>query len=282
MNHHDHSRDRRRAAGRRRSERRAAARPRPTSPRPPDPAFVRQGVRHQPRDATCPGSCRTRAGRGRGPAAAGCRRRLPGLGHGGRGGGRLAVLPASPRRGSRRPGAGLLRAASAESAMIAAGEAGPALTPRPRPAAAGPAPALAGRRRTVGTKAGERRRVALPDGSVLYVNQNTTVKLDAGAGWSSAAGEVFVEVAPRTRSRTAASSSRRPAARCRPGDQVRASRPTRPGPASSSRRARSRSAACTTTKAASRRAAAGRPGQPGTTGRRRARGPRTSSTGRAT
>ncbi|HEX5273241.1 MAG TPA: VIT domain-containing protein, partial [Gemmataceae bacterium] len=69
------------------------------------------------------------------------------------------------------------------------------LTPRPRPQSP-EAPRLA-----VGdsleTKAGERRRVALPDGSVLYLNENTTVKLAAERRVTLSAGEVFVEVAPR-------------------------------------------------------------------------------------
>src|SRR5439155_10063741 len=41
-----------------------------------------------------------------------------------------------------------------------------------------------------------RRRIAMPDGSVLYVNQNTTVNLDAPRHVVLSRGEVFVEVVP--------------------------------------------------------------------------------------
>jgi len=68
------------------------------------------------------------------------------------------------------------------------------LTPRPRPAVP-PAPVLA-LGGSIQTKAGERRRLALPDGSVLYVNQDTTVKLDQERHLTLIAGEVFVEVRP--------------------------------------------------------------------------------------
>src|SRR5438309_9437161 len=68
------------------------------------------------------------------------------------------------------------------------------LTSRPRPAAA-PVTALA-----VGeelrTEAGQRRRVRLPDGSILYVNHDTTLKLNAPRRLALTAGELFVEVAP--------------------------------------------------------------------------------------
>jgi len=46
------------------------------------------------------------------------------------------------------------------------------------------------------TGANERQRVALPDGSVVYLNQNTRVRLDADRQLQVEAGEVFVEVAP--------------------------------------------------------------------------------------
>ena len=46
------------------------------------------------------------------------------------------------------------------------------------------------------TKAGQRRRVGLPDGSILYLNGNTAVTLDAARHVTLARGEVFVEVTP--------------------------------------------------------------------------------------
>jgi thioredoxin-like negative regulator of GroEL len=69
------------------------------------------------------------------------------------------------------------------------------LTPRKRPEVQAPGKAMVGE--VIRTKAGERRRTVLPDGSVLYVNQNTTVALDANRRVKLEAGEVFVEVAPR-------------------------------------------------------------------------------------
>ncbi len=51
---------------------------------------------------------------------------------------------------------------------------------------------------TLTTQAGERRRVLLPDGSVLFVNQQTNLHLDADRHITLHRGEVFVEVAPRT------------------------------------------------------------------------------------
>jgi ferric-dicitrate binding protein FerR (iron transport regulator)/tetratricopeptide (TPR) repeat protein len=50
---------------------------------------------------------------------------------------------------------------------------------------------------TLATRAGERRRVLLSDGSVLFVNQNTRLHLDADRRVTLHQGEVFVEVAPR-------------------------------------------------------------------------------------
>jgi tetratricopeptide (TPR) repeat protein len=69
------------------------------------------------------------------------------------------------------------------------------LTPRPRPDA--PAVAQLAVGQSLRTAAGERRRVGLPDGSIVYLNQKTEVKLDAERRLTLAAGEVFVEVAPR-------------------------------------------------------------------------------------
>lgn len=48
------------------------------------------------------------------------------------------------------------------------------------------------------TRAGERRRVSLPDSSVLYIDQNTHVHLESEWQATVSAGTVFVEVAPRT------------------------------------------------------------------------------------
>jgi hypothetical protein len=69
------------------------------------------------------------------------------------------------------------------------------LTPRRRPAA--PAAEALAVGQTIETGPKERRRVTLPDGSALYLNSKTTVKLEDERLVSLAAGEVFVEVAPR-------------------------------------------------------------------------------------
>jgi len=69
------------------------------------------------------------------------------------------------------------------------------LTPRERPAAPEGAKLAVGD--TLRTQAGERRRVVLPDGSVVYLNQKTEVKLEAERRLTLSAGEVYVEVAPR-------------------------------------------------------------------------------------
>lgn len=76
-------------------------------------------------------------------------------------------------------------------------------TPKARP----PAPVVA--RVVVGemivTQVGQRRLVQLPDGSTLYVNQSTTVKLSADRLLTLEEGEVFVEVSPRSPDSDAAS-----------------------------------------------------------------------------
>ncbi len=69
------------------------------------------------------------------------------------------------------------------------------LTPRHRSASPAAKPLAIGE--SIQTQAGQRHRVTLPDGSVLYVNQNTTAKLDAARHLTLSSGEVFVEVAPR-------------------------------------------------------------------------------------
>src|SRR5262249_53553510 len=49
---------------------------------------------------------------------------------------------------------------------------------------------------TLQTPAGQRRRVALPDGSVLYVNQNTTVSVQSDRELRVESGEIFLEQKP--------------------------------------------------------------------------------------
>ncbi len=69
------------------------------------------------------------------------------------------------------------------------------LTPRPRPEIP-PTPKLAVGE-SVETKAGEKRRLALPDGSILYVNEKTKVSLDADRHMALTTGTVYVEASPR-------------------------------------------------------------------------------------
>src|SRR5438876_4749076 len=78
--------------------------------------------------------------------------------------------------GARQPEAVQDRPRLAEARDFVQADSVKGLTPRPRPAAREMNALALGQ--SAETKAGERRRVALPDGSVLYVNQNTTVKLD--------------------------------------------------------------------------------------------------------
>ena len=47
------------------------------------------------------------------------------------------------------------------------------------------------------TKERERRRLSLPDGSILFMNENTTAKVESLRRLNVAAGEVFVEVCPK-------------------------------------------------------------------------------------
>lgn len=47
------------------------------------------------------------------------------------------------------------------------------------------------------TAAAERRRITLDDGSVLYLNQNTTISVEGNRKVSVKSGEVYVEVSPR-------------------------------------------------------------------------------------
>ena len=71
-----------------------------------------------------------------------------------------------------------------------------ALTSRPRPAL--PAVKLVEPGTEVRTGIGERRRLALRDGSVLYVNENTVAKLNGPYTLALTAGEVYLEVAAAT------------------------------------------------------------------------------------
>jgi ferric-dicitrate binding protein FerR (iron transport regulator) len=70
------------------------------------------------------------------------------------------------------------------------------LTPRPRQPA--PPPSVAAIGDSLETTAGQRRRVQLPDGSVLYLNQRTTVAVASERHLILKSGEVFIEVAPRS------------------------------------------------------------------------------------
>jgi ferric-dicitrate binding protein FerR (iron transport regulator) len=70
------------------------------------------------------------------------------------------------------------------------------LTARPRPAAAPADPLAVGN--SIQTGVGERRRVTLPDGSILYINANTTAQLDTDRHLILSSGEVFLDVAPRS------------------------------------------------------------------------------------
>src|SRR5262249_25603473 len=71
------------------------------------------------------------------------------------------------------------------------------LTARPRPSGRAIQPLAAGDE--IRTETGQRRHFRLPDGSSLYVNQNTALKLDTASHLSLVAGEVVVEGAPTSR-----------------------------------------------------------------------------------
>ena len=71
------------------------------------------------------------------------------------------------------------------------------LTARPRPEASGEAPKPATIGETLKTAAGQRRRATLGDGSVLYLNENTEVKVETQRRVALLSGELYVEVAPR-------------------------------------------------------------------------------------
>ena len=69
------------------------------------------------------------------------------------------------------------------------------LTSRARPAAPAVTPLAVGD--VLRTGPGQRRRVALPGGSVLFVDQNSEVQLETANRLRQRAGEIFVEVGPR-------------------------------------------------------------------------------------
>ncbi len=73
-------------------------------------------------------------------------------------------------------------------------------TARPRPVTPAVPVLLPGQ--SLATNAKERRRVQLPDGSALYLNENTAVRCDAERKITLKRGEVFVEVEPRPSSNT--------------------------------------------------------------------------------
>src|SRR5262245_35384802 len=96
------------------------------------------------------------------------------------------LSPRSAPAAARPPARALSVAAALLVLALAQGANGPAaavenvsdrLTSRPRPAAPAAKPAAVGDE--VHTAAGQRRRLVLPDGSALYVNEQTTVKLTA-------------------------------------------------------------------------------------------------------
>ncbi len=69
------------------------------------------------------------------------------------------------------------------------------LTPRPRPAA--PATELLAIGAELHTEAGQRRRVMLADDSILFLNENTHVSVEAERQIALRTGEIYVEVSPR-------------------------------------------------------------------------------------
>src|SRR5436190_23556549 len=73
-------------------------------------------------------------------------------------------------------GVGLLALAQALDQPAIRAEDGPErLTSRPRPTLPAVKPIAVGEE--IQTGAGQRRRIVLPEGAVLYLNQNTTIKL---------------------------------------------------------------------------------------------------------
>src|SRR5262245_62018122 len=73
------------------------------------------------------------------------------------------------------------------------------LTPRAKGEA--PKAQMLGVGENLRTELGQRKRVNLPDGSILFVNAETSLKVDGPRHVSLERGEVYVEVAPRTEER---------------------------------------------------------------------------------
>jgi ferric-dicitrate binding protein FerR (iron transport regulator)/tetratricopeptide (TPR) repeat protein len=109
----------------------------------------------------------------------------------------LALLESPPRGDGRREAPETVELAPAADGAPWAGTATQGLTASPRP----PSPAVA--TATVGadltTKPGERKLVKLADGSALYLNSDTRIRYLAEREVKLVRGEVYVEVAPRTR-----------------------------------------------------------------------------------
>jgi hypothetical protein len=88
----------------------------------------------------------------------------------------------------------LALAASLLMAAARAGESADRLTSKPRPAPTPDTKLAIGT--AIETENGQRRRVTLPDGAVLFVNENTLVRLDEARHLKLSRGEVYVETTP--------------------------------------------------------------------------------------
>ncbi len=78
--------------------------------------------------------------------------------------------------------------------LLSGADSGERLTCRPRPAPQALKPLAVGEE--IQTATGQRRRVGLPDGSLLLVNEQTTVKITAARRLTVSNGAIQVEVAP--------------------------------------------------------------------------------------
>ena len=79
---------------------------------------------------------------------------------------------------------------------VTVAEAAGAIGMKPREKPADPKAKTLAVGETVVTVAGEKRRVILPDGSILYLNQNTNVELTSDRHLKLTAGDLFVEAVP--------------------------------------------------------------------------------------
>ncbi len=188
---------------------RAAATPAPASPPTPEPSHVPVARPGGPSRFSV-GLLAAGLAAGFGLALLSWPVTTPRAGDGGRDrdvvwvGGR-AYVPATSRTGADDPApdTALVPAPTTADAGRGAASAPPPIDVAPAgatvPAASPPAPeperAAVGTR--IATAAGQRRRVALDDGSVLYVNEASEVAIDGHRRVTLHAGEVFVEVAPR-------------------------------------------------------------------------------------